>query len=104
MNLPASTRTTGTELLKPAPDDYVQVWLVSRRVNSSRAPGDDPALIEPGRRVMSAFEGKRTSPFAAHISALARSAHGGLIVMPGQTASGHGALIVSLAVRSNLLA
>ena len=38
--------TTGTELLKPAPDDYLQVWPVSRRVNSSRAPSDDPALIE----------------------------------------------------------
>ena len=38
--------TAGTELLKPAPDDYLQVWPVSRRVNSSRAPDDDPALIE----------------------------------------------------------
>ena len=36
----------GTELLRPAPDDYLQVWPVSRRVNSSRAPGDDPALID----------------------------------------------------------
>ena len=38
--------TTGTELLKPAQHDYLQVWPVSRRVNSSRAPSDDPALIE----------------------------------------------------------
>ena len=38
--------TPSLELLKPAPDDYLQVWPVSRRVNSSRAPGDDPALIE----------------------------------------------------------
>ncbi len=29
--------TAGTELLKPAPNDYLQVWPVSRRVNSSRA-------------------------------------------------------------------
>jgi putative SOS response-associated peptidase YedK len=36
----------GTELLKPVPDDYLQVWPVSRRVNSSRTPGDDPALID----------------------------------------------------------
>jgi putative SOS response-associated peptidase YedK len=36
----------GTELLKPAPDDYLQVWPVSRQVNSSRAPSDDPTLIE----------------------------------------------------------
>jgi len=36
----------GTELLQPAPDDYLQVWPVSRRVNSSRAAGDDPALID----------------------------------------------------------
>jgi putative SOS response-associated peptidase YedK len=40
------TGTPGTELLKPAPDDYLQVWPVARRMNSSRAPGDDPALIE----------------------------------------------------------
>ncbi len=32
--------TAGTGLLKPAPNDYLQVWPVSRRVNSSRAPGD----------------------------------------------------------------
>ena len=38
--------TAGTELLKPAPDDYLQTWTVSRRVNSSRAPSDDPTLIE----------------------------------------------------------
>jgi putative SOS response-associated peptidase YedK len=38
--------TAGTELLKPAPNDYLQVWPVSRRVNSSRAAGDDPALID----------------------------------------------------------
>ncbi len=36
----------GTELLKPAPDDYLQEWPVSKRANSSRAPGDDPTLIE----------------------------------------------------------
>jgi putative SOS response-associated peptidase YedK len=38
--------TAGTELLRPAPNDYLQVWPVSRRVNSSRAPNDDPTLIE----------------------------------------------------------
>lgn len=36
----------GVEMLKPTADDYLQVWPVSRRVNSSRAPGDDPTLIE----------------------------------------------------------
>jgi putative SOS response-associated peptidase YedK len=36
----------GTELLKPAPDDYLQTWTVSRRVNSSRAPSDDPTLVD----------------------------------------------------------
>jgi putative SOS response-associated peptidase YedK len=39
--------TAGTELLKPASDDYLQTWTVSRRVNSSRAQGDDQTLIEP---------------------------------------------------------
>jgi putative SOS response-associated peptidase YedK len=37
----------GVELLKPAPDDMLQRWPVSKRVNSSRAPSDDPTLIEP---------------------------------------------------------
>ena len=36
----------GTEILNPAPELALQVWPVSRRVNSSRAPGDDPTLIE----------------------------------------------------------
>jgi hypothetical protein len=36
----------GSELFKPAPNDYLQAWPVSRRVNSSRAPGDDPTLID----------------------------------------------------------
>jgi hypothetical protein len=33
-------------LLKPAANDVLQRWPVSRRVNSSRAPADDPDLIE----------------------------------------------------------
>ena len=37
----------GTELLLPAADDMLQRWPVSKRVNSSRAPDDDPMLIEP---------------------------------------------------------
>ncbi len=40
------TGKAGIELLKPAPDDYLQMYPVSRRVNSSRAPGDDPTLIQ----------------------------------------------------------
>jgi putative SOS response-associated peptidase YedK len=40
------TGTAGTELLRPAPNDYLQAWSVSRRVNSSRAPSDDPTLID----------------------------------------------------------
>jgi putative SOS response-associated peptidase YedK len=36
----------GVELLKPAANDLLQRWPVSRRVNSSRAPDDDPTLIE----------------------------------------------------------
>lgn len=38
--------TSGIELLKPAPDGYLQTWPVARRVNSSRAPSDDPTLID----------------------------------------------------------
>ena len=36
----------GLELLRPASDDLLQRWPVSRRMNSSRAPDDDPTLIE----------------------------------------------------------
>jgi putative SOS response-associated peptidase YedK len=36
----------GPGLLKPAAKDVLQRWPVSRRVNSSRAPADDPNLIE----------------------------------------------------------
>ncbi len=36
----------GPALLKPAANDVLQRWPVSRRVNSSRAPTDDPTLIE----------------------------------------------------------
>jgi putative SOS response-associated peptidase YedK len=34
-------------LMKPADEDILQRWPVSKRVNSSRAPDDDPTLIEP---------------------------------------------------------
>ena len=33
-------------LLRPAANNVLQRWPVSRRVNSSRAPADDPSLIE----------------------------------------------------------
>jgi putative SOS response-associated peptidase YedK len=36
----------GIEILKPPADGLLQVWAVSPRVNSSRAPGDDPTLID----------------------------------------------------------
>jgi putative SOS response-associated peptidase YedK len=36
----------GIELLKPAPNDLLQKWPVSKRVNSSRADDDDPTLIK----------------------------------------------------------
>jgi len=36
----------GTEVLKPAPDDYLQRWPVTKRVNSSKADADDATLIE----------------------------------------------------------
>lgn len=36
----------GMELLKQAPRE-LREWIVSTRVNSSRAPDDDPTLIEP---------------------------------------------------------
>ncbi len=36
----------GRELLKPAPDDLLQRWPVPKRVNSLRAPAEDPTLID----------------------------------------------------------
>jgi putative SOS response-associated peptidase YedK len=36
----------GVESLKPAPNNFLQKWPVSKRVNSSRADDDDPTLIE----------------------------------------------------------
>jgi putative SOS response-associated peptidase YedK len=38
--------TAGVELLKPAAENVLQKWPVSKRVNSSRAPDDDPTLID----------------------------------------------------------
>jgi putative SOS response-associated peptidase YedK len=37
----------GKALLRPAGNNLLQRWPVSQRVNSSRAPADDPSLIEP---------------------------------------------------------
>jgi putative SOS response-associated peptidase YedK len=36
-----------TALLVPAANGMLPRWPVSRRANSSRAPDDDPTLIEP---------------------------------------------------------
>jgi putative SOS response-associated peptidase YedK len=36
----------GVEYLKPAPNDYLQRWPVSKRVNSSKADAEDATLIE----------------------------------------------------------
>jgi hypothetical protein len=35
------------EGLKPAPNEYLQRWPVSRRVNSSKVDKDDDTLINP---------------------------------------------------------
>jgi putative SOS response-associated peptidase YedK len=37
--------SAGVEILKPAPENALQRWPVSKRVNSSRADADDPTLI-----------------------------------------------------------
>jgi putative SOS response-associated peptidase YedK len=36
----------GAGRLKPAPNDYLQRWPVSKRVNSSKADAEDATLIE----------------------------------------------------------
>jgi putative SOS response-associated peptidase YedK len=37
----------GAEVLKPSPNDYLQRWPVSKRVNSSKADANDATLTEP---------------------------------------------------------
>ena len=37
----------GAELLRPAPNDLLRMWPVSKRVNVSGRGDDDPSLIEP---------------------------------------------------------
>ena len=39
--------SAGREVLVPAAEDMLNKVPVSQRVNSSRAPNDDPRLIEP---------------------------------------------------------
>ena len=41
-----TSSSAGVELLKPAPDDLLQRSPVSKRVSSSKAPADDPTLID----------------------------------------------------------
>jgi len=43
----------GVEELKPAPNDYLQRWPVSKRVNSSKADKDDSTLSEAETRFAS---------------------------------------------------
>jgi putative SOS response-associated peptidase YedK len=38
--------SAGMELLKPAANDLLQRWPVSKRVNSSKAPAEDATLID----------------------------------------------------------
>jgi putative SOS response-associated peptidase YedK len=40
-------RSAGAELLKPASNDLLQRWPVSKRVNSSRTDDEDATLIDP---------------------------------------------------------
>ena len=39
--------SAGKEALAPAGEDMLRRWPVSKRVNSSKAPADDPTLIDP---------------------------------------------------------
>jgi len=41
-----SSGAAGIGLLKPAAENLLQRWPVSKRVNSSKAPADDPTLID----------------------------------------------------------
>jgi putative SOS response-associated peptidase YedK len=41
------TGKAGVELLRSAPNDFLRMWPVSKRVNASGRGDDDPSLIEP---------------------------------------------------------
>jgi hypothetical protein len=41
------TGKAGAELLRPAPNDLLRMWPVSRQVNTTGRGDDDPSLIEP---------------------------------------------------------
>jgi SOS response associated peptidase (SRAP) len=43
---PWLTGEAGAEYLKPASNDYLQRWPVSKRVNSSKADADDATLVD----------------------------------------------------------
>ena len=43
----ALLRSEARGVLKLSPNDYLQRWPVSKRVNSSKADADDATLIEP---------------------------------------------------------
>ncbi len=43
---PWLTGEAGQEYLQPPPNDFLQKWPVSKRVNSSRADTDDATLID----------------------------------------------------------
>ena len=49
----------GIELLRPAPDDLLQRWPVSKRVNSSKASAEDATLID---RIVSNLRSVMTAP------------------------------------------
>ena len=61
--------SAGLELLKPAPDDLLQSWPVSKRVNSSRASDDDATLIAHANAVLAddrlRSQGKALFPLGA---------------------------------------
>jgi putative SOS response-associated peptidase YedK len=39
--------SAGAEFLRPAPENLLQVWPVSKRVNRSADDNNDSALVEP---------------------------------------------------------
>jgi putative SOS response-associated peptidase YedK len=43
---PWLTGKAGAELLRPAPNDILRMWPVSKRVNKTGAGDDDPSLVE----------------------------------------------------------
>jgi SOS response associated peptidase (SRAP) len=81
--------SAGLELLTPWTQRSLQMWPVSRRVNSSRAPVDDPTLVDEVRaQLLPLLPQERTSAIRVAMSAKCQRVRT-VYLAPGFTGSSH---------------